>query len=227
MKRRTIIRNVLVGCLAVAAIPASEGASDKDAFVQSVLHDPDAPSVGNPNGDVTIVAFLDYNCPFCRRSTPELDRLIASDPNVRVVYKDWPILAASSVLEAKVALASKYQGKYAEAHDALMAIKVRPATSEVVNAAVQAAGVDVGRLNKDLEAHDADITALLQRTLSQADAMHLQGTPVFLIGPFIKAQELDFAGFRQAVADARAKQRGSSSATGEPSTPAKGETSQK
>jgi protein-disulfide isomerase len=222
MKRGAIIRSALVSLAATMTLPACAAGPSKDAFVQSVLHDPDAPLAGNPNGDVTIVAFLDYNCPFCRRSTPELDRFIASDPGVRVVYKDWPILAASSVLEAKVALASKYQGRYAEAHDALMAIKLRPATPEAVKAAVQASGIDVDRLNKDLAAHDADITALLQRTLSQADAMHLQGTPVFLIGPYIKAQELDFAGFRQSVADARAKQRGGSPVGGEPSIPAKG-----
>jgi protein-disulfide isomerase len=216
LKSRTLIRNVLVVLLATITLPAFAAAPDKDAFVQSVLHDPDAPVAGNPNGDVTIVAFLDYNCPFCRRSTPELDRFIASDPGVRVVYKDWPILAASSVLEAKVAIASKYQGKYVQAHDALMAIKARPATDEAVKVAMQAAGIDVDRLNKDLAAHDADITALLQRTLSQADAMHLQGTPVFLIGPFIKAQELDFAGFRQAVSDARARQSGGSPMKGKP-----------
>lgn len=216
MKSRTLIRTVLVTLLVTSSLPAFAAAPDKDAFVQSVLHDPDAPVAGNPNGDVTIVAFLDYNCPFCRRSTPELDRFIASDPGVRVVYKDWPILAASSVLEAKVAIASKYQGKYVQAHDALMAIKARPATDEAVKVAMQAAGIDVDRLNKDLAAHDADITALLQRTLSQADAMHLQGTPVFLIGPFIKAQELDFAGFRQAVSDARARQSGGLPMKGKP-----------
>ena len=81
---------------------------------------------------------------------------------------------------------------------------------------MQAAGIDVDRLNTDLAAHGADITALLQRTLSQADAMHLQGTPVFLIGPFIKAQELDFAGFRQAVSDARARQSGGLPMKGKP-----------
>ena len=192
--------------LAVAATLCLSTALTADPvqdFERSVLHDPDAPVVGNPQGDVTTVAFLDYNCPFCRRSTPELDRYIASDPNVRVVYKDWPILAESSVLEAKVAIAAKYQGKYAAAHDALMAITVRPATKDAVKAAVKAAGIDVDRLNADLAAHDADITALLHRTTAQADAMKLRGTPVFLIGPMMKAQELDFDGFKQLVSEVR------------------------
>lgn len=196
--------------LTVAA-PVAFGQKTSD-FIQMVLHDPDAPVGGDPNGDVTIVAFLDYNCPFCRRSTPELDKYIASDPNVRIVYKDWPILAESSVLAAKVAIAAKYQGKYQQAHDALMAITIRPATAEAVKAAVQSAGIDVGRLNEDLSTHNDDINALLKRNLAQADAMGLQGTPVFLIGPFKMAQELDEAGFRQAVADARARQKAASAA---------------
>ena len=169
-----------------------------------VLHDPASPEGGDPRGDVTIVAFLDYNCPFCRRSTPQLDAFLGSDPHVRVVYKDWPILAASSVLEAKVAVAAGYQGRYQAAHDALMAITIRPATKEAVKAAVSGAGIDIARLNADLAAHDTDIDALLTRDNTEAEALGFRGTPVFLIGPFVMAQELDEAGFRQAVADARA-----------------------
>ena len=185
-------------------------AQDKPApspaeLTRMVLHDPASPEAGDPRGDVTIVAFLDYNCPFCRRTTPQLDAFLRSDPKVRVVYKDWPILAASSVLEAKVAVAAGYQGRYAAAHDALMAITVRPATREAVKAAVSGAGIDVARLNADLAAHDADIDALLARDNTEAEALGFQGTPVFLIGPFTIAQELDEAGFRQAVSDARAR----------------------
>lgn len=188
-----------------ALAPGLASGQQKTDLVGMVLHDPDAPVAGNAAGDVTIVAFLDYNCPFCRRSTPELDRFIASDPGVKVIYKDWPILAPSSVLEAQVALAAKYQGKYAEAHEALMSIKVRPATKDAVKGAINAAGIDVDRLNKDLAAHDAEIKALLRRNLAEADALRLQGTPVFLVGPFLEARELNFDGFRQLVAEVRAR----------------------
>ncbi len=177
-------------------------ASDLTRFV---LHDSASPTFGDPNGDVTIVAFLDYNCPYCRRSTPQLDSFLRSDPHVRVVYKDWPILSAASVTEAKVALGADYQGRYREAHDALMAIQVRPATGEAIKAAVRSAGIDVDRLNGDLAAHDNAITKLLARDNSEAEALGFQGTQVFLIGPFKLEQALDEAGFRQAVADARAR----------------------
>lgn len=203
-RRRALLALVLA--IAPALAQGEPGQKPRAAdLAKMVLHDPDAPVAGNPDGDVTIVAFEDYNCPFCRRSTPQLAAFIASDPKVRVVFKDWPILSEASVMEAKVALAAKYQGKYRQAHEALMAIDVRPATKQAVKAAVEKAGIDVDRLNKDLAAHNEDINALLLRNVAEADALGLKGTPVFLIGPFKMAQELDEAGFRQVVADARAR----------------------
>ncbi|HEY0145715.1 MAG TPA: DsbA family protein [Methylovirgula sp.] len=187
----------------VAAAPFAE-ADQKPDLVTSILGDPAAPVGGNPKGDITIVAFLDYNCPYCRRATPDLDKFIASDGHVKVIYKDWPILAQSSIIAAKVALAANYQGKYQQAHDALMAITLRPATLPLIKAAVQSAGIDVTQLNKDLAAHNSDIGALLQRNIAEANALHLQGTPVFLVGPYLIAGTLDEAGFRNAVARARA-----------------------
>ena len=135
-------RLVVLSLLALASPALAQGkpAPSPADLTRMVLHDPASPEGGNPHGDVTIVAFLDYNCPFCRRSTPQLDAFLRSDPNVRVVYKDWPILAASSVLEAKVAVAAGYQEKYQAAHDALMAITIRPATKEAVKAAVSGGG---------------------------------------------------------------------------------------
>lgn len=201
------MRLMMLALAVTLAAPAVAGPKQGD-LATAVLHDPEAPVGGNPMGDVTIVAFLDYNCPFCRRSTPELDKFVAGDPNVRVVYKDWPILAASSVLDAKMALAANYQGKYQQAHNALMAMKTRFASNDAVKDALKAAGIDMDRLNADLAAHNDEINALLKRNFAQADALGLQGTPVFLVGPFKLAQELDEAGFRQAVADARSRLKG-------------------
>jgi protein-disulfide isomerase len=186
------------------AFAASGAEAQKFNLVESVLNDPATPVGGNPKGDVSIVAFLDYNCPYCRKATPDLDKVVAADGHVKVIYKDWPILAPSSVVAAKVAIAANYQGKYQQAHDALMAIKLRPVTLPAIKAAVQSAGVDIAQLDKDLAAHNADIGALLQRNIAEADALHLQGTPVFLVGPYLIAGGLDEAGFRGAVAKARA-----------------------
>src|SRR5271170_361464 len=85
----------------------------------SVLHDPDIPSLGNPNGDLTIVEFIDYQCPYCKKTVPQLAQLAKDDGNIRIVLKDWPIFGDVSVDAARLVLASKYQDKYLEAHAAL------------------------------------------------------------------------------------------------------------
>ncbi|MBE7201433.1 MAG: DsbA family protein, partial [Parafilimonas terrae] len=172
-----------------------------------ILNDPETPVSGNPKGDLTIVAFLDYNCPFCKRSEPELLRLVKADGRIRLVHKDWPILGDSSVYGAQLALAAKYQDRYGEAHAALMAIPAGNTPKERMLEAVSASGVDMIRLQGDQKAHQAEIAALLQRNLDQADALGLEGTPVFLVGPLKVAAALDYDGFRKAAAQARARSR--------------------
>lgn len=178
-------------------------AQPKPNIVDSVLNDAAAPVGGNPRGDVTIVAFLDYNCPYCRHVTPAFEHFVTQDGHVKVIYKEWPILAASSVIAAKVALAAAYQGKYQIAHDALMAIKEHPVTVPAIKAALQNAGIDIGQLDKDLAAHNQDIGDMLQKNISEANALHFAGTPVFLVGPFLLAGAPDEAEFTSAVARVR------------------------
>jgi protein-disulfide isomerase len=158
-------------------------------------------------GDLTIVAFLDYNCPFCKKSEPDLLRMVTSDGRIRLVHKDWPILGDASVYGAQLALAAKHQGRYDAVHRALMAIPGRRISKERMLEAVSASGADMARLEEDRKAHQGEIAALLQRNLDQADALGLQGTPVFLIGPLKVAAALDYDGFKQAAAQARARGR--------------------
>ena len=133
--------------------------------------------------------------------------MIARDHKVRVVYKDWPILARSSLTTAKIAIAAAWQGKYAEVRDALMKIEARPATNDGISQAVIASGADISRLNRDLDQRDDEIVALLKRNMAEAEALRLQGTPVYIIGDMIEASALDEAGFRDAVARARKEAR--------------------
>jgi protein-disulfide isomerase len=107
------------------------------------------------------------------------------------------------VTAAKVAIAAQWQGKYAAVHRALMRMTARPATDQDISQAVVASGADVTRLNRDLDTRDDEIVALLKRNIAEADALKLQGTPVYVVGPFIEASPLDAAGFKQLVADAR------------------------
>ncbi len=185
-------------------IGAASAAPSNGVDIHAILDDPDAPVGGNPNGDVTIVAFVDYNCPFCKRSDPDLQKLAASDGEIRLVYKDWPILARSSIYGARLALAAKYQGKYEAAHAALMALRGRGSESEM-RAAVAAAGVETTLLDKDLGAHERAIMALIRRNGAQAEALRLKGTPVYLVGPYIVAAALNYDGFAGLVSRFRAQ----------------------
>ena len=204
MQRRTFIAGAtLTLALALGATPTLAGKVSLD----DVLHDPDAPEGGNPKGNLTIVAFTDYNCPFCKKAEPDLARAVREDGNIRLVYKDWPILTQASVYGARMALAAQYQGGYERAHHALMSITGRAVSQEDMEQALAAAGIDMPRLKADLEAKKKDITALLARNMDQADALGLQGTPTYLVGPLL-ASTLDYNGFREVIAAARRSQAG-------------------
>jgi protein-disulfide isomerase len=203
MQRRHFL--TLAGILAAGATLPASPLLAQGVDVDAILRDPAAPTAGNPKGDVTVVAFLDYNCPFCKKAAPDLQRAVKEDGKIRLVYKDWPILSEASVSGAQMALAAKYQGGYDRVHHALMAIPGRGVSKEQMAAAVRSSGVDVDRLDADLKAHAGDISALLKRNLAQAESIGLQGTPSYLIGPF-RTSTLDYAGFKEAFAEARRRQ---------------------
>ncbi|HVI28156.1 DsbA family protein [Hansschlegelia sp.] len=208
--RRSVLRLIaLIAALApAAAFAASPAADPRDVSREMIVGDPAAPVGGDPKGDVTIVAYLDYNCGFCKRSAPALEKLVRTDGKIRLVYKDWPILAESSVAGAKIALAAKYQGKYETAHRALMSLPGGNVPQAKMLAAVASAGVDMARLQADATAHESEMVALLKRNDAQARGMGFMGTPVYLIGPLLVAAAPSYDEFRDAVAKARARQRG-------------------
>ncbi|MBN9067658.1 MAG: DsbA family protein [Rhizobiales bacterium] len=206
MNRRDLFKIVAgTGMATIMTGMSARLAFAQDVDVKAILHDPEAPEGGNPKGDVTIVAFVDYNCPFCKKSAPDLDRIVKEDGNVRLVYKDWPILTKASVYGAQLALAARYQNQYDLVHHALMGIPGMKIPESKMLDAVKASGVDMSRLDADLKKHAASISALLQRNMDQATALGLQGTPTYLIGPF-RTSTLDYAGFKEALAEARKRQ---------------------
>jgi protein-disulfide isomerase len=201
MRRRTFLAATVLTAFAFGARAAGQ------INVEEILNDPQAPVGGDPKGDVTIVAFLDYNCPYCKKSAPDLAQAVKEDGHVRLVYKDWPILAPSSVDGARLALAAKYQGKYEDAHAAMMALKGR-STPQQFRDAVKGAGLDMARLDADLAAHGAEIMALIKRNKDEADSLGLEGTPVFLVGPFKVAAAVDYDEFKNVIGQARSRQKG-------------------
>lgn len=173
----------------------------------AVLHDPDAPVAGNAAGDISIVEWFDYQCPYCRKLEPELRQVVQDDGKVRLVWKDWPILGPVSVIAAKMALACKYQNKYAEAHDALLGIDSR-LTEPRINEVLAGAGIDVDRAKRDAAANEKAIVAILTRNYEQADGLGFKGTPSFIVGKFRVPGVLTMDQFEQVIADARKAKSG-------------------
>jgi protein-disulfide isomerase len=168
----------------------------------AVLRDPDIPVAGNADGDITIVEYFDFNCPYCRKVEPELRQVVQDDGKVKLVYKDWPVLGPVSTAAARMALATKYQDKYVAAHDALMGTASK-LTEPRIRELLAGAGIDVDRAARDLETNAKAIDAILARNNDQATAFGFKGTPSFIIGKFRVPGALTMAQFDQAIADAR------------------------
>ena len=144
----------------------------------ALYQDSTAPVFGNPRGDVTIVEFFDFRCGYCRQVDASVAELIAADPNVRVVMKQFPVLGAESIYGAKAAMAAHRQGKYREFHKALMAADTIDAAS--VRAIAKQLELDAPRLVSDMDL--ADVTKTIDDNYKLAAELEVNGTPAFVIG---------------------------------------------
>jgi protein-disulfide isomerase len=194
-------------------IEALRGAEDKmnreaDAKASKVLSerrseifdDPATPVGGNPRGDVTIVEFFDYRCPYCKQVLPSLQTLLKEDHDLRFIYKEMPVLGPASVTAAHAALASQWQGKYEAFHNAMMGTKGQ-ITEETVFRVAGSVGLDVGRLKQDMAA--PEIERAIKNNLALADALNIRGTPGFIIGNHVVPGALDLEALKDMVAEAR------------------------
>jgi protein-disulfide isomerase len=209
-------RHFLLGASALAAgvllLRAGPALPQEGLTPEQVLDDPDMPSIGPKDADITIAEFLDYNCPYCRESYSELKKLLESDRKVRVVYKDWPVFGPISDYAARMALAADWQDGYEAAHGALMSAPRRFQRKKQVVTALKKAGIDMARLDRDATAHKADIDRVLARTSLQAETIGLQGTPSWLVESFIVSGGLSHAQLTEAVAEARRRKKEAASA---------------
>ncbi len=181
---------------------SAHGQTDEVLTEARVLRDPDIPVAGNADGDITIVEYFDYQCPYCRKLEPELRQVVHDDGKVRLVWKDWPILGPVSVTASRMALASRYQGKFVQAHEALMGINSK-LTEPRIGEVLAGAGIDIDRLTRDLASNAAAIDGILARNNDQATAFEFKGTPSFIVGKFRVPGVLTMAQFDQVIADAR------------------------
>src|SRR5215472_1081085 len=194
----------MLGVAPSMALGQGRGAEPNEA---AVLRDPEIPVAGNPDGDIAIVEWFDYQCPYCRKLEPELAQVVQDDGKVRWLRKDWPILGPVSLVAARMALACKYQDKYMQAHDALMGVNSK-LTEGRIGELIRDAGIDLGRAKSDLAANAKAIDAILARNNKQAEALGFKGTPSFIVGKFRVPGVLTMGQFEQVIADARKAKMG-------------------
>ena len=162
--------------------------------------DAGSPVGGNPQGDVTIVEFFDYSCPYCKQVEPQIEALIREDRRVRIVYKEFPVLGPGSVYAASMALAAQKQGKYVPFHNAMMATKGQ-ITEDIVLKVAAGAGVDVAKAKAAIDA--PDIKDVIKRNYALADALEINGTPAFVIGDVLVPGTASMEQLKKLVAEAR------------------------
>ena len=146
---------------------------------KSIYRSPNSSLAGDPDGDITVVEFFDFNCGYCKRGLPEVQKLIQDDKKVRVVFKELPILSKGSEEAAKVALAAKRQGKYWEFHQAMLSSKGQANEASALKVA-ESLGLDMGKIKTDMASDEVknelgDMKAL-------ASKLGVNGTPHFLVG---------------------------------------------
>ena len=167
-----------------------------------IFNDPTSPVGGNVHGDVSIVEFFDYRCPYCKRVQPLIEAMLKEDAGLRIVYKEFPILGAPSVLAARIALAARKQGKYDAFHKAMMATPGEAEIDEkVVMRVARSVGLDLDTLKADMRA--PEINAVLRHNYDLAEALAINGTPGIIIGDDIMNGAADIDTLKQAVANAR------------------------
>lgn len=169
---------------------------------QAVFDDPQSPVAGNPKGDVTLVEFFDYRCPYCKQVEPALEKLIGDDHQLRFVYKEFPVLGPESTTAARAALAARQQGKYDALHRALMGFKGQMDDAAVFKVA-GSVGLDVVRLKRDMAAPDID--RMLKANLSLAATLDINGTPGFVVGNEIVPGAISLDDLKQLIETARRK----------------------
>ncbi|MEO8401932.1 MAG: DsbA family protein [Gammaproteobacteria bacterium] len=148
-------------------------------FADALFHQSNDPMAGNPTGKITVVEFFDYQCPHCVEMTPVLDGLIKNNPDVKIVFKEFPIRGPISEVASRAALAANAQGKYFEFHRALMQSKVEPLTEDAIYNIAQSVGLDLVKLKAAMKSDS--INQQLKANYKLAQQLQLLGTPAFFI----------------------------------------------
>jgi protein-disulfide isomerase len=203
MNMKPALSLLAVLLLTPATLLAAEPRKASATIVSALAQPPLMPAAGAKDADVTIVEFFDYNCPFCKKTAPELQKLLHVDPKVRILYKEWPIFGDVSEYAARSALAANWQGKFLIAHDALIGTAHDLDETAQVDAVLKGVGVDLTQLARDRTAHATEITAILSRDAQEAAALGFRGTPGIVIGRQLLPRSLTLKELQELTQSAR------------------------
>jgi protein-disulfide isomerase len=195
---------------AANAATASSAAADHGAAIAdnaaALFSSPHQVTLGNPNGDVTLVEFFDYSCGYCKRALPDMLTLIKGDPNLKIVLKELPILGVGSADAARVAVAVRMQDpegqKYLAFHQALLTT-AGPASKEKALAAARDQGLDMAQLEQDMASDE--VGATMTEDAKLAAAMGIHGTPGYVVGDKVVAGAVGVATLKERIDTVRAK----------------------
>ncbi len=206
--REALVKDPSILREALAALQADE-VRRQDQVTRDVLTmlgprlaDPADPVLGNPLGDVTVIEFYDTRCPYCRRMKPVVADLIRTDPRIKVVIKDLPVLGPSSQLESRALLAVQRQGGYFKMQDAVLQLG-GTSTRDSLKDIADRLGLDGARMLRDMD--DPDIKARLQANVDLAREIGIEGTPAFVIGQRLIAGAAELKSLQEAVLQARSR----------------------
>lgn len=168
---------------------------------EQIFNDPQNAVLGNPNGDVTLVEYFDYNCPYCKQAVPDMENLMNTDPNLRVVMKEFPILSQESLQAARIAAAVVLAGgDYRTFHVKLFETNGKVGKQDALKAAA-AVGLDPAEIDK--AAQDPQIAEIIQRAYAEAQALNITGTPSYVIGDTVMAGRVGEQQLRRMVENVR------------------------
>jgi protein-disulfide isomerase len=170
------------------------------AHKEEIERDPTSPVLGDPNGDVTVVEFFDYRCPYCKASAPVLQQLLKAEPKIRLVFKDIPILGPDSTYASRVSLVAAKHGLFKEYWEAIFAQKDR-ATAESTLKIAKSIGLDPAVVKKEMESPEID--AVLKHNLDLAQTLKIDGTPSFVVGTTLSPGAVTLDDLRAQIAAVR------------------------
>ncbi len=183
----------------------AEAERSKRALVdnqQALTRNPADPVAGNPQGDITVVEFFDYQCGYCKAVQADVQRLIKDDGKLRFVFKELPILGPASVVAARASLAARAQGKYLEFHNALMGQRGQIDEDTILRLA-KSVGLDTEKLKKDMSSRE--VQAVIDDNLALAETLGIHGTPGFVFGTELIPGAIKLDEMKRLVAATRSK----------------------